>query len=312
MTETTDRPEGLICPMLTPLTTARKLDVDALARLIEHLIAGGVSAIFVLGTSGEAASLSAETKQELISRTADLIASRLPWYCGVSHTSLDESLKLAAFAAEKGASAIVSTTPYYYPLTQEQVRRWFESLADRQMLPVILYNYPKLTKTPIELETAVELLQHDNVLAIKDSAGEFEYVRTLCERLASRKDRSILVGPQRLLVEALDAGAQGGVCSGTNLFPSLYVALYQAAKAGKRGEVVRLNELVARILATILPAGGEAAQLVAALKSGAAALGLCESHLAFPLTQPEHAQSEAYALAVQALRDELAPSAARS
>lgn len=312
MTESIDRPEGLICPMITPLTTARKLDVEALDRLIEHLIAGGVSAIFVLGTSGESASLSSETKRELISQTADRIASRLPWYCGVSHTSLDESLKLASFAAEKGASAIVSTTPYYYSLTQAQVRRWFESLADRQMLPVILYNYPKLTKTPIELETAIKLLEHDNVIAIKDSAGEFDYVRALCERFASRKDRSILVGPQRLLTEALDAGAQGGVCSGTNLFPSLYVALYRAAKAGKKSEAVRLNEVVARILATIMPAGSDAVHLVAALKSGAAALGLCESHLAFPLTQPEHALSEAYALAVQALRDEIAPAGTTS
>lgn len=310
MTEPDDRPEGLICPMITPLTTARKLDVEALDRLIEHLVAGGVSAIFILGTSGESASLSSETKRELIAETADRIASRLPWYCGVSHTSLDESLKLASFAAEKGAAAIVSTTPYYYSLTQSQVARWFESLADRQMLPVILYNYPKLTKTPIELATAVELLQHDNVLAIKDSAGELDYVRSLCERFASRKDKSILVGPQRLLVEALESGAQGGVCSGTNLFPSLYVALYQAARAGKRSEVARLNEVVARILATIMPVGGDAVHLVAALKSGAAALGLCESHLAFPLTQPEHAQSEAYALAVQALRDELDPKAA--
>ncbi|HEV7282744.1 MAG TPA: dihydrodipicolinate synthase family protein [Pirellulaceae bacterium] len=311
MTEPNERPEGLICPMITPLTTARKLDVEAVDRLVEHLIAGGVSAIFILGTSGEAPSLSAETKRELITRTADRIASRLPWYCGVGHTSLEESLKLASFAAEKGASAIGSTTPYYYPLTQEQVRRWFESLADRQMLPVILYNYPKLTKTPIEIETAAQLLAHDNVVAIKDSAGELDYVRALCERFAGRADKSVLVGPQRLLVEALALGAQGGVCSGTNLFPSRYVALYEAAKAGKKSEVARLNAVVARILATILPeGGGDAANLVAALKASAAALRLCESHLAFPLTQPEQALTEHYALAVQALRDELDPKAA--
>src|SRR5690349_3448229 len=104
-----ERPEGLICPMITPLTSAGKLDVEGLDRLIEHLIAGGVSAIFALGTSGESPSLSSDLKRELISRTADRIASRLPWYCGVSHTSIDESLKIASFAAEKGASAVVST-----------------------------------------------------------------------------------------------------------------------------------------------------------------------------------------------------------
>src|SRR4051812_43501002 len=107
--------EGIVPPLITPLLSHDQLNEPGLERLIEHVLAGGVHGLFILGTSGEAPSLSYRLRRELIARTCQLVAGRVPVLVGITDTSIVEALGVARSAAEAGAQAVVASTPYYFP-----------------------------------------------------------------------------------------------------------------------------------------------------------------------------------------------------
>src|SRR5262245_13092169 len=109
---------GIIPPLITPLRDIAALDPAALERLIEHVLAGGVSGLFILGTTGEAPSLSGRLRRELIERVCRQVQLRVPVLVGVTDTSLAETLSLARHAAEAGAQAVVTSAPYYFAPSQ--------------------------------------------------------------------------------------------------------------------------------------------------------------------------------------------------
>src|SRR5690606_34572002 len=104
---------GIIPPMVTPLSGRDTLDIDGTQRLVEHLIGGGVHGIFILGTTGEAPSLSYRLRRELIDLVCQLADRRVPVLVGITDTSFVESVNLAGHAASAGAAAVVLSTPYY-------------------------------------------------------------------------------------------------------------------------------------------------------------------------------------------------------
>src|SRR5947208_7744694 len=112
---------GIVPPLVTPLATPDTLDPDGLERLVEHLIAGGVAGLFILGTTGEAPNLSYRLRRELIERTCRQAALRVPVLVGVTDTSLVEAVELARHAGASGAHGIVSASACYFPLTQAEL-----------------------------------------------------------------------------------------------------------------------------------------------------------------------------------------------
>src|SRR5690554_314556 len=106
--------KGIIVPLITPLIDNQTLDAQGLINVIEHVIKGGVSGIFLLGTTGEAQNLNYDVRTQLIKTATEIVNSRVPVLVGISDTSIDESAKLAAYAAKYGADAVVATPPYYY------------------------------------------------------------------------------------------------------------------------------------------------------------------------------------------------------
>src|SRR5258708_3767293 len=143
---------GIIPPMVTPLRDQDALDVAALERIVEHLLAGGVSGLFLLGTTGEGPALSYSLRYELIDRTCDLVAGRVPVLVGVTDPALVEAQGLAEWAADAGADVIVAAPPYYFPMGQDDFVRWFTRLAEESPLPLFLYNIPPCTGITLSLE----------------------------------------------------------------------------------------------------------------------------------------------------------------
>ncbi len=221
--------DGITPPLITPLAAADQLDHAALTRIVERSIAGGVTGLFVLGTTGEGPSLSQNLKREVVSRCCQAAAGRVPVLAGLIEASTDDALRLAAHAAEAGADALVWTPPFYYPLPQEAVIAAAERLIPRLPLPVYLYNIPVFTKVPLEPETLARLAAMPQVCGIKDSGGNLE---KLARTRALLPTIPILWGPEEIQLEAMRAGATGGVNGGANLFPELFVALYNAIVEG--------------------------------------------------------------------------------
>lgn len=274
---------GIIPPMITPLSEADTLDHHGLERLIEHILAGAVHGLFILGTTGEGPSLSSRLRRELISLVCDQVAGRVPVLVGITDTSWAESVSLARHAHQAGAAALVVAPPPYFATTQQELLGYLGRLAASVPLPVFLYNMPVHTKVFIEAETVVAAAEIPGIIGLKDSSGQMAYFHTVRSLLAERPDFSLLVGPEELLAETILLGGHGGVNGGANLFPHLYVNLYQAALAGDLPATRAWHEKIIFLSRRLYTIGKRGSSMLGGLKGALALRGICSETLAEPL-----------------------------
>jgi len=279
----TPRYQGIIPPMITPLTGRDTLDLEGLERLVERLVAGRVSGLFILGTTGEAPSLSYRLRRELIEHTCRLVRSRIPVLVGITDTSIVESARLAGDAANYGADAVVTSAPFYFPAGQPELREFIEELLPELPLPLMLYNMPALTKTSFSREVVTWALDQEKIIGLKDSSGDLVYFRKM-RHLAetARPDWSFLVGPEELLGEVVLMGGHGGINGGANLHPTLYVDLYEAAKAGDLARTRALSAQVMALSEAIYQVGKHGSAIIKGLKCSLSLLGICDDFMAAP------------------------------
>lgn len=286
------RLHGIVVPMITPLARHDSLDLTALEQLIEHLIGGGVHGLFILGSCGEGPSLGYDLRRELITRTCQQVNGRLPIVVGITDSSAAEADSMACFAADHGADGVVLAPPFYFPLDRDELIRYSRHRIQRSPLPVVLYNMPSLTKLSFDSECVRQLADESNVIAIKDSSGELDVFRKLSEAARVRKDWTVLVGPEHLLIPSLQSGGHGGVSGGANLFPRLFVEIYESFAKGSSSKITAIAEQ-AKILGQIYEiAGGGAASAVKALKVGFSVLGLGNDLVSEPLSQLDSDRSQ--------------------
>jgi dihydrodipicolinate synthase/N-acetylneuraminate lyase len=276
----TPRFHGIIPPLVTPLLDGDTLDVAGLERLIEHVIAGGVHGLFMLGTSGELAGLSGKLRREVIGRTVRQVKGRVPVVVGVTDTAVAESVELARHAAEAGADAVVVTAPYFLVPDQEELADYVRAVVGAQPLPVFLYNIPSLTKTSFEVETVLRLAEIERVVGLKDSSGTLRDLQELGRRVG-RKDWSLLIGIERLLVEGVLGGLHGCVPGGANIDPRFFVELYEAAVAKDHA---RLSAMQGRLekIDRIFRLGTGIASVIRGMKNTLYCMGICSQRMADP------------------------------
>ncbi len=272
---------GIIPPLVTPLCGRDALDLLGLQRLIEHVLVGGVSGIFILGTTGEAPSLSYRLRRELIRETCRLVAGRVPILVGITDTSFVESVNLARHAADVGASALVLATPYYFPAGQTELTDYIKNMVAELPLPLVLYNMPSLTKVWFDFETLQQLADISQIIGIKDSSGDLTYFERLMHLRHQRPDWSIMIGPEALLPEAMALGGDGGVAGGANVFPRLFVGCYNAITAGQTVQVAALRQLIDQFQ-QVYTIGKYASRYIKATKCALSLLGICDDFLAEP------------------------------
>ena len=273
---------GIFPPMVTPLCSRDELDLPGLERLIEHILGGDVSGLFILGSTGEAPSLSYRLRRELIQLACRQVAGRVPVLVGITDTAFVESVNLARAAAEAGAQALVLTAPYYFPMSQPELLEYLQHLAAEATLPLFLYNMPANTKVAFEPETVRRAMDIPNIIGLKDSSANMIYFHHLVSLLPQRPDWTLLVGPEELLAEAVLAGGHGGICGGANICPKLYVDLYHAAMAGKLDRVAQLHRRVMRLAKSIYQVGRHNSAVIKGIKCSLACLGICDDFMAEP------------------------------
>ena len=271
--------------MVTPLTAGGELDLPALERVIEHVLGGGIHAIFILGTTGEATSLTQEVRRPLIQNTVRLVKSRVPVVVGGTDTVLAQGVSLAQFAADHGADAIVVSTPYYVPPNQSELMAYVTAFVARQPLPIVLYNIPQLTKGAFAPETVRQLAQSPRVIGIKDSSGDLPYFESI-RPVTDRADFAFLIGNEPLIAAGIERGAIGSIPSGANLAPRLFVRLFEALTARPVDSVqsTALFERVKKLRAFYTQRPG-ASGVIRAVKGGLACMGICGTQVAAPYEQ---------------------------
>ena len=273
---------GIIPPVLTPLADRDRLDEGSFHRLLNYLIEGGSSALFILGSTGESPGLSGRLRRDVLDFACATVAGRVPVLVGITDTSFVESLRLAEYAAEVGASALVVSPPCYYNLSQSAFLGYLERLTPLLPLPVYLYNIPSLTKLMITPETVRKAACLPNVCGLKDSSGDRDYFARVQAIMAGRQDFALLVGVEEILAEMVTRGAHGGVCGGANLYPRLYADLYDAASRGDTERVGSLQTLVLTISDGVYHTGDPESSYLRGLKCASSMLGFGNGLMAEP------------------------------
>lgn len=275
---------GIIPPMVTPLLDRDTLDAEGLERLIEHILGGGVHGLFLLGTTGEAPSLSHRLQRDMIERSCRLVAGRVPVLVGITDTSFVETLRVARCAEEAGAQALVLSAPYFYAFAGDELSGYVKRLASELPLPVLLYNIPGRPSPTFDLETLRRAMDLPNVLGLKDSSSNMLYFHRVRRLIAARPDWTLMVGPEELLAEAVLLGGHGGVSGGANVNPRLYVDLYEASTRGELERVNQLHRKVMEVSSRLYHVGVYEGPSVFlnALKTSLGLLGICDDFVAEP------------------------------
>lgn len=274
--------KGIVPPLITPLKDIDALDVEGLEKLVEHILSGGVSGLFVLGTTGEFSSLSYRLRNELVERVCKQVAGRVPVLVGVTDTSIIESENLARKAADFGAAALVAAPPYYYSTGQPELVEYFGKLADRMPLPLYLYNMPMHTKVMLEPKTVQKIAENKKVLGLKDSSANMAYFRLLQYAMKDFENFQLFVGPEEMMADAVVLGADGGVNGGANMFPKLYVDLYNAAAAHDFEQIRILQDKVLAVSSAIYTVGKYGSSYLKGLKCALSVMGFCDDYMADP------------------------------
>ncbi|MCQ2389134.1 MAG: dihydrodipicolinate synthase family protein [Kiritimatiellae bacterium] len=298
---------GLIPPMVTPLDANRRLDKKGVKNMVDHLLSGGVDGIFLLGTTGEGPHLSYAVREALVRETCRLVKGRVPVLVGITETDIEDALAFAAICGKLGAAAVVAAPPYYFKLTQAECVEWFSELADRSPLPVVVYDMPAHTDTVIEPATIVKLAAHPNVVAMKDSSSVialFNKFRLALEPFADKF--SLFMGPDEAMGEAVLLGADGGVCTGANLWPAAFKAMHLAAKAGDAGKVARIQRFTTMSSYLLYGLGAGQIGFLKGVKAALAEMGLVQNVLAAPFAPFAGKELAAVKKALKTLRAEYA------
>jgi 4-hydroxy-tetrahydrodipicolinate synthase len=268
--------------MVTPLRGRDELDVAGLERLIEHILAGGVAGLFILGTTGEGPSLSYKLRKEFIERTCRQVKGRVPVLVGITDTAFVESVNVARWSADAGADAVVLAPPYYLPEGQPELQEYLDHLVPELPLPLFLYNMPALTKVQFELETVRRAMDNPRIVGLKDSSGNMIYFHRAVGLLKHRPDWTLLIGPEEMLADSVFAGGHGGVNGGANFHPRLYVDLFRAAQAGDNARVRELHAQVMRISDNLYRIGRHPSAIIKGIKCALSLLGVCDDFMAEP------------------------------
>lgn len=273
---------GIIPPVVTPLRGQDNLDHNGLEKLIEHILSGGVHGLFILGTTGEGPSLSYNLRYEVTELVCSQVDSRVPVLVGITDTSIAESITLSKKAATGGADAVVAAPPYYFSTNQSELIGYFGSLADESPLPLFLYNMPSHTKVYFEPETVKILAEHSNIIGFKDSSGDLLYFQNVVRLLQDNSEFSLLVGPEEMLLQTMLTGGHGGVNGGANMFPKLYVAMYEAAVEKNFERMSSFQEKILLVSSSLYNVGNSPAKYLQGVKCALSLMGICNDTLALP------------------------------
>jgi len=290
------RYSGVVVPMVTPFTADGELDEPAVRRVIDHLVAGGVAGVFVLGTTGEEASMSPTLRLRLVKVTAEHIAGRAMIYAGISDNCLATSVTAARDYMCAGAEVLVARLPTYYALDAAEQRAYFSTLADQVPGPLMLYNITATTHLTIPLDVVLALSEHRNILGVKDSDNNPARLRMLIEAAAGRSDFSVFVGVTTLSALMLATGADGLVPSPANLVPNACQRLYEQAISGETAAADKTQREIDE-LSVLLRGDRSLGRSLGMLKAAMGALSLCDPYVLPPLLPPTAVEAEAIRLA---------------
>ncbi len=258
-------------------SAASEVDFDALDAIVDDQIRAGIDAIVPCGTTGESPTLSHEEHDRVVARVVQRAAGRASVVAGTGSNSTAEALRLTEHAAESGADAALIVCPYYNRPTQRMLFEHFKTLAERRVLPIVVYNIPARTGVNLEPETLAELRRRfpHAIVGVKEASGSVDAVariRALC-------DIAVLSGDDALTLPSMAVGAKGVVSVASNVVPKIVAGMVASAASGDfaaaRTVHERLQPLFRALFAETNPVPVKAALKLMGRGNGAVRAPLC-------------------------------------
>ena len=223
---------GVVPPVVTPLTEKFEVDYDSFTRVIEHLIAGGVHGLFVMGTTSEVVFHDTDVRRKVIEHAVRVNNGRVPVFAGVIDPTTDRVIAHAKIAEEAGADALVVTAPFYARTSQPEIIDHFRYVRDAVRLPVIAYDIPVCVHIKLERDTTITLAREGIIAGLKDSSGDDGNFRYVMMETADNPDFFAMTGTEIVVDSMLNMGAHGVVPGLANVDPHGYVKLWNHCRAG--------------------------------------------------------------------------------
>jgi len=275
---------GIIPPIVTPLISNTELDIQGLKNLIDYILGGGVHGVFLLGTTGEATNLDYNLRKEFIYSACEFVDKKVPVVVGITDTCLQGSLEIAETSKDAGADALVISSPYYLPISQNEFVAYLEEIVPQLSLPFMMYNMPSCTKMHMSVNT-VRKAKELGAIGIKDSSGNLPYLMSLIEEFKDSPEFAVIAGTEMFIPETIKNGGHGAVPGGANIFPSLFVELYDASVKGDTEKIDYLRRKMTEIEEKIYNVGAHSSKYIKTIKSALSALGICSDFVAMPFHQ---------------------------
>lgn len=226
------KPRGIIPPIVTPFTAEGRVDETTLRRLVNHLIEGGVHGLFPMGTTGEFYAINNDEYERILSVTIEEANGRVPVYAGCNHITTRGAIELVKLAEKVGADAVSVLTPMFISQTQNELYNYYKTIAEHSQLPIVMYNNKPKTNVTIAPETVARLAEIENIVAVKDSTGDFTNTEEYLRLTRGNDNFSVLLGRDTLIYAGLCYGATGAIASCANVAPRITVDIYEKFMAG--------------------------------------------------------------------------------
>ncbi len=246
---------GMIPPIATPMHADGSLNLAAMPAMVEHVLAGGVHAIFTPGSQGEAYALSADERCAVIEAALAAVNGRVPVIAGTGTITTQNAILMSKRAEQVGADAIAAVTPYFLTPTQDELYAYYAEIAAAVSIPVFAYSNPSRTGgVKIAPETLARLAADiPHFIGVKDSSGDLSETAAIIR--ACPKDFRVFVGRDTLMYGGLCYGAAGAVGLTMNVNPAAAVGIYNAFQAGDHARALNYQAAIA-VLRETLPRFG--------------------------------------------------------
>ena len=281
--------KGVYPAMATALTPEEEVDKTAMRGVVRYCLDGGVHGVLVLGSTGEFPAMTERMRNDAIEETLEEAQGKVPVLIGCGEPGTKRTIEQVKAAAGTGADGVLVAIPYYYPLDQPSVIRHYEMVADASDLPVVIYNFPQMTKITMTPETVARLAAHPNIIGVKDSAGDFVGIQRYIE-LTAEADFAVMAGNPALGLSAYQLGARGGIFAGCSLAPKLCASVYDAFIEGDLSRAVALQKK-----ASLIPLMGGFGPNAAVVKLGLERLGVCGRTATAPMGLPPGQEDKIFA-----------------
>ena len=294
--------EGLSVAMVTPFRGGA-IDRDATARLVDWMIDGGVQGLVVSGSTGEAATCSAEERRTLLAFVKERVKGRVWIVAGTGTNNTAESITLTKMAEEVGVDGAMVVTPYYNKPTPKGQAAHFRAVATSTKLPVILYNVPGRTATNTTPDVLAMVQDLPNVKAVKEASGSLDQIA----QVKTKTTLTLLSGDDGLTLPVIAVGGEGIISVAGQVVPREMRALTDAARAGRISEARAIHQKLQPVFKALFVESNPGP-----VKFLLSAMGICANELRLPLVPVEPSSEKVILDAARSVGIALAGAAARA